>query len=130
MIGIDLNFDLVLVKIEGDDFLIIFVGDFDVLKVGEWVLVVGNLFNFILIVIVGIVSVKVCMFGVYGIGGVELFIQIDVVINQGNSGGVLVNVKGELVGINVVFFLFIGVYVGYGFVILISVMIKVVSDLK
>lgn len=80
VIGIDFSMDLVLVKIEVDEFFMIFVGNLEVLKVGEWVLVVGNFFNMIFMVIVGIVSVKVCFLGVYN-NGVEFFIQIDVVIN-------------------------------------------------
>ena len=130
MIGTDPNSDLALVKIEGDDFPTIPVGDSDALKVGEWVLAVGNPFNLTSTVTAGIVSAKARTLGVYGIGGVESFIQTDAAINQGNSGGALVNAKGELVGINAVLSSPTGDYAGYGFAIPTSVMTKVVSDLK
>ena len=131
MIGTDPNSDLALVKIEGDDFPTIPVGDSDALKVGEWVLAVGNPFNLTSTVTAGIVSAKARTRSVvYGIGGVESFIQTDAAINQGNSGGALVNAKGELVGINAVLSSPTGAYAGYGFAIPTSVMTKVVSDLK
>ena len=130
MIGTDPNSDLALVKIEGDDFPTIPVGDSDALKVGEWVLAVGNPFNLTSTVTAGIVSAKARTLGVYGIGRVESFIQTDAAINQGNSGGALVNAKGELVGINAVLSSPTGAYAGYGFAIPTSVMTKVVSDLK
>ena len=130
MIGTDPNSDLALVKIEGDDFPTIPVGDSDALKVGEWVLAVGNPFNLTSTVTASIVSAKARTLGVYGIGGVESFIQTDAAINQGNSGGALVNAKGELVGINAVLSSPTGAYAGYGFAIPTSVMTKVVSDLK
>ena len=130
MIGTDPNSDLALVKIEGDDFPTIPVGDSDALKVGEWVLAVGNPFNLTSTVTAGIVSAKARTLGVYGIGGVESFIQTDAAINQGNNGGALVNAKGELVGINAVLSSPTGAYAGYGFAIPTSVMTKVVSDLK
>ena len=130
MIGTDPNSDLALVKIEGDDFPTIPVGDSDALKVGEWVLAVGNPFNLTSTVTAGIVSAKARTLGVYGIGGVESFIQTDAAINQGNSGGALVNAKGELVGINAVLSSPTGAYAGYGLAIPTSVMTKVVSDLK
>ena len=130
MIGTDPNSDLALVKIEGDDFPTIPVGDSDALKVGEWVFAVGNPFNLTSTVTAGIVSAKARTLGVYGIGGVESFIQTDAAINQGNSGGALVNAKGELVGINAVLSSPTGAYAGYGFAIPTSVMTKVVSDLK
>ena len=130
MIGTDPNSDLALVKIEGDDFPTIPVGASDALKVGEWVVAVGNPFNLTSTVTAGIVSAKARTLGVYGIGGVESFIQTDAAINQGNSGGALVNAKGELVGINAVLSSPTGAYAGYGFAIPTSVMTKVVSDLK
>ena len=130
VIGTDPNSDLALVKIEGNDFPTIPVGDSDALKVGEWVLAVGNPFNLTSTVTAGIVSAKARTLGVYGIGGVESFIQTDAAINQGNSGGALVNAKGELVGINAVLSSPTGAYAGYGFAIPTSVMTKVVSDLN
>ena len=129
VIGTDPSTDLALVKIEGDDFPTIPVGDSEALKVGEWVLAVGNPFNLNSTVTAGIVSAKARSLGVYN-NGIESFIQTDAAINQGNSGGALVNAKGELVGINSVLSSPTGAYAGYGFAIPTSVMTKVVSDLK
>lgn len=129
LIGSDPNTDLALIKIEGDDFPIIPVGDSDALKVGEWVLAVGNPFNLTSTVTAGIVSAKARTLGVYN-GGIESFIQTDAAINQGNSGGALVNARGELVGINAVLSSPTGAYAGYGFAIPTSIMTKVVDDLK
>ena len=129
IIGTDPSTDLALVKIEGDDLPTIPVGDSDQLKIGEWVLAVGNPFNMTSTVTAGIVSAKARSLGVYN-NGVESFIQTDAAINQGNSGGALVNARGELVGINSVLYSPSGSYSGYGFAIPTSIMTKVVSDLK
>ena len=129
VIGTDPSTDLALVKIEGDDFPTIPVGDSEALKVGEWVLAVGNPFNLNSTVTAGIVSAKARSLGVYN-GGIESFIQTDAAINQGNSGGALVNAKGELVGINSVLSSPTGAYAGYGFAIPTSIMTKVIADLK
>ena len=129
VIGADSSTDLALVKVEADDLPTIPVGDSDALKVGEWVLAVGNPFNLTSTVTAGIVSAKARTLGVYN-GGIESFIQTDAAINQGNSGGALVNAKGELVGINSVLSSPTGAYAGYGFAIPTSIMTKVISDLK
>jgi len=105
------------------------VGDSDQLKIGEWVLAVGNPYNMTSTVTAGIVSAKARSLGVYN-NGVESFIQTDAAINQGNSGGALVNARGELVGINSVLFSPTGSYSGYGFAIPTSIMTKVIADLK
>lgn len=129
IIGTDPSTDLALVKIEGEDFPTIPVGDSDQLKIGEWVLAVGNPFNMASTVTAGIVSAKARSLGVYN-NGVESFIQTDAAINQGNSGGALVNAQGELVGINSVLYSPTGAYSGYGFAIPTSIMTKVIADLK
>lgn len=130
LIGADENTDLALVKIEAEDDLpFLVVGDSDALKVGEWVLAVGNPFNLTSTVTAGIVSAKARSLGVYD-GGIESFIQTDAAINKGNSGGALVNANGELVGVNAVLSSPTGSYAGYGFAIPTSIMTKVVSDLK
>ena len=129
IIGTDPSTDLALVKIEGEDLPIIPVGDSDRLKIGEWVLAVGNPFNMASTVTAGIVSAKARSLGVYN-NGVESFIQTDAAINQGNSGGALVNAQGELVGINSVLYSPTGAYSGYGFAIPTSIMTKVIADLK
>ncbi len=127
VIGTDPTTDLALVKIEGDDFPAIVVGNSDALKVGEWVLAVGNPFNLGSTVTAGVVSAK--SRGLRA-NQVESFIQTDAAINQGNSGGALVNARGELVGINSMLYSPTGAYSGYGFAIPTSIMTKVVSDLK
>ena len=130
LVGSDDKTDLALIKIEVDEKLpALPVGDSDELKVGEWVLAVGNPFNLTSTVTAGIVSAKARTLGVYN-GGIESFIQTDAAINQGNSGGALVNARGELVGINAVLTSPTGSYAGYGFAIPTSIMTKVVSDLK
>lgn len=129
IIGTDPSTDLALVKIEEKNLPTLVVGNSDQLKVGEWVLAVGNPFNLTSTVTAGIVSAKARSLGVYN-KGIESFIQTDAAINQGNSGGALVNVKGELIGINAVLSSPTGAYAGYGFAIPTSIMTKVISDLK
>ena len=129
IIGTDPSTDLALVKIEGEDLPTIPIGDSNQLKIGEWVLAVGNPFNMASTVTAGIVSAKARSLGVYN-NGVESFIQTDAAINQGNSGGALVNAQGELVGINSVLYSPTGAYSGYGFAIPTSIMTKVIADLK
>lgn len=130
LVGTDENTDLALIKVESDtDLEFLPVGDSDALKIGEWVLAVGNPFNLTSTVTAGIVSAKARSLGVYN-GGIESFIQTDAAINQGNSGGALVNARGELVGINAVLSSPTGSYAGYGFAIPVSIMTKVISDLK
>jgi S1-C subfamily serine protease len=125
---------LALVKIEGDNFPTIPVGDSDALKIGEWVLAVGNPFNLNSTVTAGIVSAKARAIGSQTANGqaatIQSFIQTDAAINSGNSGGALVNARGELVGINAMLYSPTGAYSGYGFAIPTSIMKKVVTDLK
>lgn len=129
IVGSDASTDLALVKIEASNLPIIPIGNSDKLKVGEWVLAVGNPFNMSSTVTAGIVSAKARSLGVYN-NGVESFIQTDAAINRGNSGGALVNAAGELVGINSVLYSPTGAYSGYGFAIPTSIMTKVITDLK
>ena len=133
VIGTDPTTDLAFVKIEGDDFPAIVVGNSDNLKVGEWVLAVGNPFNLTSTVTAGIVSAK--SRGNIGAGGkdrskIESFIQTDAAVNPGNSGGALVNTKGELVGINTAIYSETGNFAGYSFAVPISIAGKVANDLK
>ncbi len=134
LIGTDADTDLALVKIEGDDFPTLPVGNSDELKVGEWVLAVGNPFNLNSTVTAGIVSAKARQIGTSAANGqaanIQSFIQTDAAINSGNSGGALVNARGELIGINAMLYSPTGAYSGYGFAIPTSIMTKVVSDLK
>ena len=134
IIGTDPSTDLALIKIEGDDFPTLPIGDSEALKVGEWVLAVGNPFNLNSTVTAGIVSAKARSIGGQASNGqganIQSFIQTDAAINQGNSGGALVNARGELVGINAMLYSPTGAYSGYGFAIPTSMMTKVVADLK
>ena len=129
IIGMDKNTDLALVKIEGEDLPAITIGNSDDLKLGEWVLAIGNPFSLTSTVTAGIVSAKARTLGATT-DGIESFIQTDAAINPGNSGGALVNAKGELVGINAMIYSQTGSYAGYGFAIPTSIMNKVVDDLK
>ena len=127
IIGTDEQTDLALIKIEGKNFPTIPIGDSDALKLGEWVLAVGNPFNLTSTVTAGIVSAKARSMGA---NSIESFIQTDAAINKGNSGGALVNARGELVGINAMIYSQTGSYTGYGFAIPTTIMNKVVADLK
>ena len=131
LVGADSNTDLALIKIEGDEFPVVPMGDSDELKLGEWVLAVGNPFNLTSSVTAGVVSAKSRKIGIYEGGeSIESFIQTDAAINMGNSGGALVNVRGELVGINAALESPTGTYAGYGFAIPTTIVKKVVADLK
>jgi len=131
LVGADENTDLALVKIEGDEFPIVPIGNSDDLKLGEWVLAVGNPFNLESTVTAGVVSAKARKIGIYDSKeSIESFIQTDAAINMGNSGGALVNVRGELVGINSALESPTGTYTGYGFAIPTTIVKKVVADLK
>ena len=127
IIGTDEQTDLALIKIEGKDFPTLPIGNSDDLKLGEWVLAVGNPFNLTSTVTAGIVSAKARSMGA---NSIESFIQTDAAINRGNSGGALVNARGELVGINAMIYSQTGSYTGYGFAIPTTIMNKVVADLK
>ena len=129
-VGSDPSTDLALLKIDGKGFPTIPFGDSDQLRLGEWVLAVGNPFNLTSSVTAGVVSAKSRKIGVYDENSIESFIQTDAAINMGNSGGALVNVKGELVGINSALESPTGTYAGYGFAIPSTIVRKVVADLK
>ena len=127
IIGTDKTTDLALIKVDGKNLPTLPIGDSEKLKVGEWVIAVGNPFNLNSTVTAGIVSAKAR--SLYA-NGVESFIQTDAAINAGNSGGALVNTQGELVGINAMLYSQTGSYSGYGFAIPTTIMNKVVDDLK
>ncbi len=127
IIGTDPVSDLALIKVDGNNLPTLPIGDSDKLKVGEWCIAVGNPFGLNNTVTAGIISAKARSLGQ---NGVESFIQTDAAINRGNSGGALVNAKGELIGINDMLYSETGSYVGYGFAIPTSIMNKVVDDLK
>ena len=132
VIGTDPSTDVALIKIEATDLQPITIGNSDNLKVGEWVLAIGNPFNLTSTVTAGIISAKAReMSGVItSERKIESFIQTDAAINPGNSGGALVNTAGELVGINTAIASQTGSYIGYGFAIPTTIVSKVVRDLK
>ena len=130
IVGTDPTSDLALVKVDGADFDYLVFGDSDKVKVGEWVLAVGNPFNLTSTVTAGIVSAKARNIGILGENSnVESFIQTDAAVNRGNSGGALVNTKGELIGINAAIASHTGSYEGYSFAIPSNIVRKVVDDL-
>ena len=130
IIGTDPTSDLALIKVDGSDLSYLVFGDSDKVKVGEWVLAVGNPFNLTSTVTAGIVSAKARDISILGEGStVESFIQTDAAVNRGNSGGALVNTKGELIGINAAIASHTGSYEGYSFAIPSNIVRKVVDDL-
>ena len=130
IIGTDPTTDLALIKVEADDLEYLTFGNSDNVRIGEWVLAVGNPFNLTSTVTAGIVSAKARNLSILGEGtSVESFIQTDAAVNPGNSGGALVNTKGELVGINAAIASHTGSYEGYSFAIPSNIVRKVVDDL-
>lgn len=131
VIGTDPSTDLALLKIEGDNFPNIQFANSDNVRIGEWVLAVGNPFNLNSTVTAGIVSAKARNINIlrdkYAI---ESFIQTDAAINPGNSGGALINLNGELVGINTAIASPTGSYSGYGFAVPSNIVSKVINDLE
>lgn len=128
IIGQDKDTDLALIKIEAKNLQPITVGSSEKLKIGEWVLAIGNPYGFTSTVTAGIVSAKAR--SMQSANPVESFIQTDAAINPGNSGGALVNAAGELVGINSMIYSETRSYSGYGFAIPTTIMNKVVKDLR
>ncbi|MBB5397292.1 Do family serine endopeptidase [Mucilaginibacter sp. AK015] len=148
VIGTDPNTDLALIKINATNLPIVKLGNSDAVRVGEWVLAVGNPFRLNSTVTAGIVSAKGRSINIIGRDedespfpvrqnenptlrkGIESFIQTDAAINPGNSGGALVNTAGELIGINAAIASHTGSYEGYGFAIPINLAKKVLNDIK
>lgn len=129
IIGTDPSTDLALIKINEVDLPFLTYGDSDKVKVGEWVLAVGNPFNLTSTVTAGIVSAKARDINILGTASaIEAFIQTDAPVNRGNSGGALVNTAGELVGINAAIASNTGSYAGYSFAIPVNIVKKVVND--
>jgi len=132
LIGRDPATDIALVKVDAIDLPTIPYGNSDNLKIGEWVLAVGNPFNLTSTVTAGIVSAKernINLLRKKQQYAIESFIQTDAAVNPGNSGGALVNTKGELIGINTAIASQTGSYTGYSFAVPVTIAKKVVSDL-
>lgn len=143
VIGADANTDIALIKVDAKNLPTVSFGNSDDLKVGEWVLAVGNPMNLSSTVTAGIVSAKGRNLGIIGSNNnyyygrnrrstmsIESFIQTDAAVNPGNSGGALVNLRGELVGINTAIMSQTGSYTGYSFAIPVSIVARVVGDIK
>jgi Do/DeqQ family serine protease len=129
-VGADATTDIALLKIEASELPFLSYGNSDAIKVGEWVLAVGNPFNLNSTVTAGIVSAKSRNLQILGNQmGIESFIQTDAAVNPGNSGGALVNTQGDLVGINTAIASRTGSYSGYSFAVPVSIVQKVVADL-
>lgn len=128
IIGSDPTTDIALIKVDATDLEFLTFADSDKVRVGEWVLAVGNPFNLNSTVTAGIVSAKARNINILGDGTIESFIQTDAAVNPGNSGGALVNTAGDLVGINAAIASRTGSFVGYSFAIPSNIAKKVVED--
>lgn len=129
IVGTDPSTDLALIRIDEKDLPYMTYGNSDDVKIGEWVLAVGNPFNLTSTVTAGIVSAKARNINILGSqGAIESFIQTDAAVNPGNSGGALVNTSGQLVGINAAIASGTGYYTGYSFAIPVNIVKKVVED--
>jgi len=127
LVGTDSKMDIALLKIDTDEKLPYTVfADSDNVKVGEWVLAVGNPYNLTSTVTAGIVSAKARNLDS---SGIQSFIQTDAAVNPGNSGGALVNTKGELIGINTMISSMTGSYVGYSFAVPSNIARKIIEDI-
>ncbi|MEZ4853817.1 Do family serine endopeptidase [Flavobacterium sp.] len=127
LIGTDSKMDIALLKIEANDKLpYIVFGDSEAINVGEWVLAVGNPYNLNSTVTAGIISAKARDLSNEGL---QSFIQTDAAVNPGNSGGALVNTRGELIGINTMISSPTGSYAGYSFAVPSNITRKIIEDL-
>ena len=132
IVGRDIPTDLALLKIEGEDFSYIEFGNSDETRVGDWVLAVGNPLNLVSTVTAGIISAKgrnLRLLSKDSDFAIESFLQTDAVVNRGNSGGALVDLSGNLIGINTAISSHSGFYAGYSFAIPSSIAKKVMEDL-
>lgn len=131
LVGSDPSTDIALLKIEADELPFVIFGNSDSVRVGEWVLAVGNPFNLESTVTAGIVSAKGRNINILsGATSIESFIQTDAAVNPGNSGGALVNTRGELIGVNTAIITESGSYEGYSFAIPSNLVKKIVRDLR
>ena len=130
ILGEDSNSDLALLKIDEKYLNFMHFDNSNELKVGEWVLAIGNPYNLKSTVTAGIISAKSRKINILNDGGIESFIQTDAAINSGNSGGALVNLEGKLIGINTAIQSKTGSFSGYGFAIPSNMVKKIITDLK
>ena len=131
LVGTDPSTDIALLKIDATDLPFLSFGNSDNIKIGEWVLAIGNPFNLTSTVTAGIVSAKARNINI--LSGrefaIESFIQTDAAVNPGNSGGALINLRGELIGINTAIASRTGSFTGYAFAIPSNIVKKVVTDI-
>lgn len=131
LVGTDPSTDIALLKVDAEALPYLTYGNSDELKLGEWVLAVGNPFNLTSTITAGIVSARARNLGINSSQmSIESFIQTDAAVNPGNSGGALVNQQGKLVGINTAIASRTGSYAGYSFAVPVTIVKKVVEDLK
>jgi Do/DeqQ family serine protease len=131
LVGADPSTDIALLKIDAENLPFLNFTNSDSVRVGEWVLAVGNPFNLSSTVTAGIVSAKARNINILeDVSAVESFIQTDAAVNPGNSGGALVNIKGELIGINTAIASPTGAFAGYSFAVPANIVKKVVADIK
>lgn len=130
LVGSDPSTDIALLKIDEISLPFIVFGNSDSLRIGEWVLAVGNPFNLESTVTAGIISAKGRNINILGGASIESFIQTDAAVNPGNSGGALVNTAGELIGINTAIITESGSYEGYSFAVPSKLVQKVIRDLQ
>jgi Do/DeqQ family serine protease len=131
LVGSDASTDIALLKIEEVNLPFVVFGNSDSVRVGEWVLAVGNPFNLESTVTAGIVSAKGRNINILGgVASIESFIQTDAAVNPGNSGGALVNTVGELIGVNTAIITESGSYEGYSFAVPSNLVQKVIRDLR
>jgi len=129
LIGTDPVTDIALIKIDGQNLPTLTLGDSDKLRIGEWVLAIGSPYGLTSTITAGIVSAKGRSLADSREFKIESFIQTDAAVNPGNSGGALVNIKGELVGINTAIYSNTGSYAGCSFAVPVNMARKVVEDL-
>jgi len=130
IIGSDPSTDLALLKVDAKGLPHLSFGDSDSLLVGEWVMAVGNPFRLYSTVTAGIVSAKSRNINILDDAGIESFIQTDAAVNPGNSGGALVNTRGQLVGINTAIMTYSGQYEGFSFAVPANLASKVFEDIR
>lgn len=130
LVGRDESTDMAIIKIDATGLAAIEIGNSDEVRVGEWVLAVGNPFDLTSTVTAGIVSAKARDIDIIkGSSGIESFIQTDAAVNPGNSGGALVDVEGRLIGINSAIATPTGVFAGYSFAIPVNLVKRIADDL-
>jgi len=130
LIGSDASTDLALLKVDAKGLPHLSFGDSDSLQVGEWVIAIGNPFRLYSTVTAGIVSAKSRNINILEESGIEAFIQTDAAVNPGNSGGALVNTRGQLMGINTAIMTYSGQYEGFSFAVPSNLVKKVLEDIR